>query len=408
MNGENWMSIRNDYLKGLSFKQIGRKYGIDQRTAKKYALAEEKPKYVYKRPKRKCIEDYADYINELLKEAPYSAVRIKELLEEHYNIKIGYTSVQEYVKGKKEDYDKEATIRFETMPGLQGQVDWGFFENYHVIDEYGTEKKLYCFLMILGYSRMRYIEFVTDMTTETLINCHLNAFKYFGGYPHEILYDNMKQVVVKRLLRAKDSTLNKTFEDFAGFFKFKVVLARPYRGQTKGKVERSVRYVRENFMVGIKFKDLNDLNKQALSWCEKVNSKTHMGTHEVPRVRLIEEHLNRVERPYFIQQKSIRKVEKDCLFSYSGNKYSVPPKYIFRNVIVAEFNNLVVAYCDGESIATHPLCHDRNKTIINKSHYDKISSRMSEEFKNKNTIFDDDMNDYDSSLSNIDLKRYDA
>lgn len=79
MNGDKWMSIRNDYLKGLSFKEIGRKYGIDQRTAKKYALAETKPKYVYKRPRHKAIEDYADYINELLKEAPYSATRIKEL-----------------------------------------------------------------------------------------------------------------------------------------------------------------------------------------------------------------------------------------------------------------------------------------------------------------------------------------
>ena len=224
MNGDLWMSIRNDRLKGMSFREIGRKYGIDQRTAKKYAMSDDKPKYRYKRPKHKAIEDYADYINELLKEAPYSAVRIKELLEEHYNIKICYTSVQQYVKGQKDEYNRQATVRFETMPGEQAQVDWGFFENYRVIDEYGKERKLYCFLMILGYSRMRYIEFVTDMTTETLIRCHLNAFNYFGGYPNEILYDNMKQVVVKRLLRAKDSTLNKAFEDFAGFFKFKVIL----------------------------------------------------------------------------------------------------------------------------------------------------------------------------------------
>lgn len=88
--------------------------------------------------------------------------------------------------------------------------------------------------MILGYSRMRYIEFVTDMTTSTLIKCHINGFKYFGGYPQEILYDNMKQVVIKRLLRQKDIEMNKEFEDFAGFLKFKPILCRPYRGQTKG------------------------------------------------------------------------------------------------------------------------------------------------------------------------------
>lgn len=79
------------------------------------------------------------------------------------------------------------------MPGKQGQMDWGFFED-HTVYEDGQWKKLYCFLMILGYSRTRYIEFVTDMSTSTLIRCHQNAFRYFGGYPEEILYDNMKQV----------------------------------------------------------------------------------------------------------------------------------------------------------------------------------------------------------------------
>lgn len=222
--------------KGMSYSEIGRKYNIDRRTAKKYCESNVKPDYKYTSPRKRKIDAYSSYIDELLAEAPYSAVRIQELVEEHFHTKIGYTTIQEYVKKIKHNYNHQATVRFETMPGLQGQVDWGFFENYTVKDINGEEKKLYCFLMILGYSRMRYIEFVTDMSTQTLIRCHLNAFDYFGGYPEEILYDNMKQVVDKRLLKQKDSTLNKTFEDFAGFFNFKPVLCRPYRGQTKGKL----------------------------------------------------------------------------------------------------------------------------------------------------------------------------
>ena len=120
------------------------------------------------------------------------------------------------------DLNEKATVRFETMPGKQGQMDWGFFED-HLVYEDGKWKKLYCFLMILGYSRMRYIEFVTDMSTNTLIRCHQNAFRYFGGYPEEILYDNMKQVVIKRLLKQEDSTLNRQFEDFAGFYGFQPI-----------------------------------------------------------------------------------------------------------------------------------------------------------------------------------------
>jgi transposase len=88
-----------------------------------------------------------------------------------------------YVSSRKMDLNEKATVRFETMPGKQGQMDWGFFED-HLVYEDGKWKKLYCFLMILGYSRMRYIEFVTDMSTNTLIRCHQNAFRYFGGYPY--------------------------------------------------------------------------------------------------------------------------------------------------------------------------------------------------------------------------------
>ena len=77
---------------------------------------------------------------------------------------------------------------------------------------------------------MRYIEFVTDMSTTTLIKCHINAFRYFDGYPEEILYDNMKQVVVKRMLKQSESKLNKQFEYFAGFYGYKPILCRPYRG----------------------------------------------------------------------------------------------------------------------------------------------------------------------------------
>ena len=172
--------------------------------------------------------------------------------------------MREYVRNKKEQLDEKATVRFETMPGLQGQMDWAFFED-HTVFEDGKLKKQYCFLFILGYSRARYIEFVTDMSTNTLIRCHANAFRYCGGYPEEILYDNMKQVVIKRLLKQEDSTLNRQFEDFAGFYGFKPVLCRPYRGQTKGKVERTVQFVRNNFMIGIRYNSLDDLNGQALS-----------------------------------------------------------------------------------------------------------------------------------------------
>jgi len=226
------MDIRADRQKGLNYTQIGRKYGIDSRTAKKYAQTEKKPEYK-SRANESILDAYKKTVDTLLDEAPYSAVRLQEIITEQ-GYKGKYTVVKDYVRTKKKELNRQATVRFETMPGLQGQVDWAHFEKYRVY-EGGKYKKLYCFLMILGFSRVRYIEFVTDMTTDTLLRCHINAFRYFGGYPQEILYDNMKQVVVKRLLKQSDSTLNSQFEDFAGFYGYKPVCADHTEDKQKGK-----------------------------------------------------------------------------------------------------------------------------------------------------------------------------
>lgn len=382
MRGENWMEIRNDYLKGLSFTEIGRQYNLDRRTVKAYALSSEKPIYSLSKLKESKLDPYKDQIKVFLDDAPYSSVRIHEKISDT-GADCSYSTVKNYVRTIKVENNKKATVRFETMPGLQAQVDWGFFENYYV-EENGLYKKLYCFLMILGYSRMRYIEFVTDMSTSTLIKCHINAFRYFGGYTSEILYDNMKQVVIKRLLKQKDSTLNKQFEDFSGFYGFKPVLCRPYRGQTKGKIERTVRYVRENFMIGIKYTSLDNLNAQSIAWCRKINNKIHSTTQEIPFNRLKHENLNPLTREYIIDKINIRKVEKDCLISYGSNKYSVPAEYAHKYVTVVVLDNTLLAYYQGKQVALHKLSYNKNSINVNKEHYKKIIQKQS--FDTENTL----------------------
>ena len=396
------MEIRNDRLKGMSYTEIGRKHNIDWRTAKRYAESPEKPEYELTAPKATKLDDYKNQMDIWLEEAPYSAVRILEKLQEH-GFDGKYSIVKEYVRGKKMDMDEKATVRFETMPGLQGQMDWGYFENYAVYDD-GKLKKLYCFLMILGYSRTRYIEFVTDMSTNTLIRCHANAFRYFGGYPEEMLYDNMKQVVIKRLLKQEDSTLNRQFEDFAGFYGFKPVLCRPYRGQTKGKVERTVEFVRDNFMVGIKYSSLDDLNGQALAWCNKVNSKIHATTGEIPFERLKKEGLNPLKREYIIDKINLRRVQKDCLISYDGNQYSVPSEYVGRDVAVVALDNMLAVYHESKQIALHRISYQKKDIVVNAHHYRKLTVKQS--FEVENTLFDGS-NAIDDSVNQRDLSRYD-
>ena len=380
------MDIRNDRLKGMSYTEIGRKHHIDPRTAKKYAESDTRPAYVLSDAKPSKLDPYKEQIATWLEEAPYSAVRILEKIQEQ-GFTGGHSIVREFVRHKKDHFDEKATVRFETMPGLQGQMDWAHFDDFQVYED-GKPKKLYCFLLVLGYSRMRYIEFVTEMSTNTMIRCHQNAFRYFGGYPEEILYDNMKQVVIKRLLKAEDSTLNRQFEDFAGFYGFKPILCRPYRGQTKGKVERTVQFVRNNFMVGINYKSLDDLNGQAIAWCNKVNAKVHGTTNEIPFERLKREGLNPLKREYIIDKINLRRVQKDCLISYAGNQYSVPSEYVGRDVAVVALDNMLAAYHEGKQIALHRISYQKKEMVVNAQHYRRLTLKQS--FDTENTILDDD------------------
>ena len=139
------MSIRNDRLKELSYTKLAEKYSLDRRTIKRYCESEVKPKYNTANKREKIINQYKEYIDVLLNEAPYSAVLIKEKIEEHFKVKIGYTTVQEYLKKLNDERIKTATVRFETIPGLQAQGDWGFFENDYVVDEFGEKRNYIAF-----------------------------------------------------------------------------------------------------------------------------------------------------------------------------------------------------------------------------------------------------------------------
>jgi len=111
---------------------------------------------------------------------------------------------------------------------------------------------------------------------------HNNAFKYFGGHTKEILYDNLKSVVIKRAIRAKESKFNKKFMDFAGYYGFNPILCRPYKPNTKGKVENSVLYVRQNFFAGEEFTSLNDINRKSQEWLKAINARIHSTTKQQP------------------------------------------------------------------------------------------------------------------------------
>jgi hypothetical protein len=209
-------------------------------------------------------------------------------------------------------------------------------------------------------------------------------------------------VVIKRLLKQEDSTLNRQFEDFAGFYGFKPVLCRPYRGQTKGKVERTVRFVRDNFMVGIKYNSLDDLNGQAIAWCNKVNGNIHATTGEIPFERLKKEGLNPLSREYIIDRINLRRVQKDCLISYAGNQYSIPSEYVGKDVAVVALDNMLAAYHEGKQIALHRISYQKKDMVVNAQHYKRLTIKQS--FDIENTLLEgDNVIDFPIQPPNLDV-----
>jgi len=191
----------------------------------------------------------------------------------------GYTQLKEYVRRVRPAPVPDPVVRFETPPGHQGQVDFAEFRL-----PWG---KRYALLVVLGYSRLMWLQFCTRQTMAVLMGGLEEAFTFFGGVPSELLFDQMKSVIIEDERASGGKLLeNAEFMRFAAHWNFRIRACRPYRAKTKGKVERPIGYVRESFFYGRHFLNDADLNAQALSWLERTaNARNHRTTLEVPRVR---------------------------------------------------------------------------------------------------------------------------
>ena len=159
---------------------------------------------------------------------------------------------------KKEDIITNLTIRFETIKGYQSQVDWK--EKLKLHDSFGKEYKINIFLIVLGYSRYKYIELTFDQTHETLFKCLTNAFKYYGGTTEEILFDNMKTIVDQVKSNYTQVVINVKANQFAKDAGFQIITCKPYRPRTKGKVETLAKIMNRLKAFDYEFKDIEELN----------------------------------------------------------------------------------------------------------------------------------------------------
>jgi hypothetical protein len=258
---------------------------------------------------------------------------------------------------------QKATVRFETPPGQQAQADWGYCGRF--ADSAGKPIPIYVFVLVLGFSRALFVRFTTSMDAPTLIDCHLRAFDYLGGWPREILYDNMKQV------KLGPSEWNPLLLDFANHYGFTPRTHRIRRPRTKGKVERMVFYVKDNFLNGRCFDDLDDLGAQALHWLDNTaNARVHATTGCRPADLLAQEGLTPVHTvaPYKLYPTRRAKVSAESFVHIGGSRYSVPPAHVGQLVAVTLHERSVVIRSGDLIIAEHGKAEKPGSCIAAREH----------------------------------------
>jgi len=238
--------------------------------------------------------------------------------------------------------------RYETKPGEQVQFDWGEV----AYEDDGKAHKFYGFTAVLGYSRMRFVTFVKRCDTPTLIRCLMEAFEYFGGLTRVALTDRMKSVLLE--MEENKPRWNPRFADFMVSIGVSARVCKAYTPQTKGKVERTVSYVKQSFWAGVRFTDLDDLNRQAYGWCERINARVHRTTHVRPVERLAQEQLLSLPQDFAWERFATeeRKVTWDGYGTSDGVLYGLPAtlQLAGKMVQVRERKGVVSVWSAGKQV----------------------------------------------------------
>lgn len=348
LKAEEWMDIKDLHRQGHSIRTISELTGLARNTVRR-VLREQVPTPAKTRCRPSQLDSFKPYIEGRYAEYALSAVRLLEEIRS-----MGYTGGVDVVRRFLHSLDphqtarQKMTVRFETPPGEQAQADWASCG--HARDETGRLRAVYAFVMVLSYSRMLYVEFTHSMNLPELVRCHQRAFDFFGGWTQTILFDNMKQV------RLSQQEWNPLFLDFINHYGITPKTHRVRRPRTKGKVERMVRYLKDNFLNGRSFADMSDLRAQARHWLDHTaNVRIHATTGARPCDLLAEEGLCALGSvaAYHVASVSERKVDVESFVRLGRSRYSVPPEYVGSRVIVEHRGQRVVVRAGDLIIAEH-------------------------------------------------------
>jgi len=316
------------------------------------------------------LDPFREFIDDVLDKHPrLRSTRLHQMLTQR-----GYhgsvVQVRRYVATVRPKAGAEAYLRLRTMPGEQAQVDWGHFGKIAVG---AARRSLSCFVLVLSWSRAMYARFTLDQTLETFLAGHAMAFETLGGVPRTILYDNLKSVVLERV--GDHVRFHPQLLECAGHYHFAPKPCAPYRGNEKGKVERTIQYLRHGFFAARRYASVDDLNRQLAEWIDRIaHARPVPGDPERRLVRIaLDEERGRLlplpEHPFGSDHVRPVASGKQPYVRFDLNDYSIPHELVGKPLtLVASESAVRLLDAAGQEAARHARSWDRAAVVEDAAH----------------------------------------
>ena len=318
------------------------------------------------------LDGLEDWLGEEFRRHRGNADVVRQELEREHGLKVSLRTVERAVAPLRQELAAEAraTVRFETPPGRQLQIDFG----ETAISIGGERVRVYLFVATLGYSRRCWVQAFRHERQSSWLDGLEGAFAAFGGVPHEVLVDNARALVDHHDVATREVRFNERFRAFAQYWKFKPRACAPYRARTKGKDERGVGYVKRNAIAGHSFASWSELEGHLSWWMREIaDCREHGTTGEEPVVRFERDEAAALQplagRPPFRQVRDLqRRVQSDCCVEVDTNAYSVPWRLLGETVRVVVAGGRVCIEHRGQQVAAHGEAGGRRQRVIEAVH----------------------------------------
>jgi len=373
--------MRDLVARGWGSKRIARELGLARNTVRRY-LRGGGAAEVQVRPAARRLDEVARSAAVSIFEtaAEGNAVVVARVRAER-GIEASVRTVQRAVAERRRDWRAAdlATVRFETAPGRQMQIDFGE-RRVWIAD---SEVKVHFLVAVLSYSRRLFVKAFLRERQEQWLDGIAGAFRHFGGVPLEVLGDNARSLVLGRDRDAQTVTFHPAYLAFCRDWDVQPRACQPYRARTKGKTESGVKYVKRNAIAGRRFESFAALQAHLAEWMVLADARVHGTTHEVPAERFECEERQALrplpERPLpSIGRRLRRRVALDALVDVETVRYSVPHR-LLRDSVEVELSETEVRIFHGtEVVAVHERCFEPYARVVDSRHFDGLWRRQAD------------------------------